>query len=351
MDSNEYISFTFFILKKYKTNIVNYFLSLLKRRYNFREKSFFQDIFIHWYFQSVNENQLNEFYLPRKLIVNKRDVTYFCDKYNGGKQIIWSNETLNEIKNRYFNIIKNYRSGLSVVRIKLHTNNFIKFDTYLFKRRIGQPRTEELVKSLIIRKSQFSRCKRLYTHKHFIRDFYTLVNLYDFLGTKNMHLGVPKELLISLKFDGELFGTPLNTTLNDFCSPFPMETKFGSMGSFFDWSPPPKGGKFTVNPPYIETLLNNMAKRLIYHLTKTKNLEFIITLPDWGESLLYYITLKNSKFFQSFCLLDRLKIKFYDHFTDKFVPIVNCHLFVLSNKKKIRFTAMDIEECWKKDLD
>lgn len=163
-------------------------------------------------------------------------------------------------------------------------------------------------REITINSAQFNRCKKLYTNcglgDNFKRDMILLVSLYDFLSTKNMHLGAPSALLKSIQFDAELFGSPLNSSLVKYCSAFDIERKFGSIGSFFDWKI--TDGTYWVNPPFVERLLNETARVLNKYLSYTNKLIFAIVIPCWGK-FECYDTLSQSKYLKSQCILKKIR--------------------------------------------
>ncbi len=79
----------------------------------------------------------------------------------------------------------------------------------------------------------------------------------------------------------ECFSSPLNFNLASFCSAFPEDAVFGSMGSFFDFFP--TEGSFEVNPPFTAISI----ERAFVHMTKLLQsdggaaLQFIVIVPSW----------------------------------------------------------------------
>ena len=112
------------------------------------------------------------------------------------------------------------------------------------------------------------------------------------MGGFNNHLSVPPSLIPD---DGvELFGTAVNTKMN-YCSPFPIEKDFfSSKGSFFKYEL--SNGFHIANPPFDETIMGAMAKRLDDQLSKQITADVVIIIPKW-EKLEAFDTLLKSPFF------------------------------------------------------
>lgn len=84
---------------------------------------------------------------------------------------------------------------------------------------------------------------------------------------------------------GEAFASPLNARLygkpgTKYCSLFPdTDAAFGAAGNFFETS---LDGNWTVNPPFVETLMERMAEKLVDTLRTGPHL-FFVTLPAWPD--------------------------------------------------------------------
>lgn len=80
-DSINFIAHKFeIILKTFRKCIVEYFSRIASCEYH-RARSFFDDIFIHWYFESVRKGFVED-YIPNKMAVSESDIQYFIDNYN-----------------------------------------------------------------------------------------------------------------------------------------------------------------------------------------------------------------------------------------------------------------------------
>lgn len=132
-----------------------------------------------------------------------------------------------------------------------------------------------------------------------------------------MHHGIPPNItrLLQSEFQCtmECFASPLNRTLDHYCSMYEEDLEFGSSGNFFDYDPLTgtttfSQDRFEVNqthightlcPPHIESLLSFTARRVIDTLKRAQDLNlklrYFILFPTW-EDAEAYITLEKSEF-------------------------------------------------------
>lgn len=116
--------------------------------------------------------------------------------------------------------------------------------------------------------------------KHIEHDLVYATWLRLFLaGSNNMFCSVPPPIL--QLGDIECFGSIFNHTLPAFCSLFPHLE--GSVGEFFKFEPSPKYRIYNVNPPYVETMMERMAYRLINWLNGNVPVVLYVTLPIWDS--------------------------------------------------------------------
>uniref|UniRef100_A0A1I8HAP9 PCIF1_WW domain-containing protein n=1 Tax=Macrostomum lignano TaxID=282301 RepID=A0A1I8HAP9_9PLAT len=119
---------------------------------------------------------------------------------------------------------------------------------------------------------------------------------YETLGTGSLQWGDPVTVHHALyehmgvRYEG--FASPLNSKLLGkpgvaFCSLFPdTDAPFGSLGDFFavDFSHYPGG--WTVNPPFIEELMLQVANKVLDYLNRDASgaCWFFVTFPCWSDS-------------------------------------------------------------------
>ena len=167
-----------------------------------------------------------------------------------------------------------------------------------------------------------------------------LMEILKFLGGFSNHLSIPPQIF---KGDGitELFGTSVNTSYK-FCSPFEVDKKFGSLGSFFNLEL--TSGMYVANPPFNEKIMTKMSNMLISQLEKKgEEIDIIITIPVWDSvSQKKYNLTDYGMPFQGFEILDTSDFlveklflpkyyAYYSYYADKFISASATHLILLSN--------------------
>jgi len=116
----------------------------------------------------------------------------------------------------------------------------------------------------------------------------------------------------------ECFASPFNAHYGSFCSAFEDTDRwFGSFGSFFDFSP--AAGSYEWNPPYLEDLMEDGAKRLLRLLQESKEpLSFFIVLPNWEVPPTPSIEMLAGAPFEPFRQADVIQPKGKDQWLDGF---------------------------------
>jgi len=104
------------------------------------------------------------------------------------------------------------------------------------------------------------------------------------------HMAVTETVLQNLVDDFgvrlELFASPLNCSLQAYCSAFKdTDSPFGSSGSFFDFPLAHEGGSFECNPPFESHLLRRTIDRLLVALSVCpRPLSIAFVVPDWPDN-------------------------------------------------------------------
>jgi hypothetical protein len=294
-------------LTTYKNDV----LGLARSR---EQRKFMTDSFTRWYMNVEKENLFPSVDL---VAANRSDLEYANKKLGTRFDIDHILGRSGELHRKYSRKCKSTVNGISSTR-------------------------EDVSK--LVTKKQFDRITELYTGDNLAEDRATLIELYKFVGMNTIHLSMPPI------YSGiELFGSPLNTH-NPYCSPFDIEKKFGSLGSFWDYKFH-KSTLYLCNPPYDESIMSKMATKLDKELDDTdKHVIVVITMPVWDSTSQKELGIKdygmpfeafdiliNSKHFKDRALLDKFKYKYYDYYGDKYVPATFTHLIVMSNMPETRY--------------
>ncbi len=319
-------------LYKYKRDLINLGTSQI-------QKKILENSFARWY---INCEKIYVF--PIKNIVLQHDLNY-ANKYNAAK----------------FNIDYVMEKSEHIFEAFLkHLNSTFNIQTD-YAHKILFSSTEQTIHKSITKK-QLNRLKKIYKGPNsvFQQMVHNLLSLYNFLGINNLQLAIPP------LFKGvELFGSPLNTHNDEYCSLFEIEKQFGSLGSFWKYKFH-RNGVYLCNPPFDETLINRMAKKIICDINSTKyKVLVIITIPVWDShsqkeckvknfnlELEGLKNLLNSAFVKESHILDKNKFPYWDHFTEKCISVCWTHLIILSNLNDIfykkNFHINNIIEPWSK---
>ena len=120
---------------------------------------------------------------------------------------------------------------------------------------------------------------------HMDKYIFCLIYRYSYIDAENQQLAIHfkiKEYFKKYGVNFELYGSGINVLSDYYCSLFyDIEKYFGSKGNFFDIKI--KSGIYWCNPPYINNLMENTAKKLIDTMNENidNNIAFIITIPIW----------------------------------------------------------------------
>jgi len=128
------------------------------------------------------------------------------------------------------------------------------------------------------------KLRSMYTGSNFYNDLFILLARYRALYDDNQQAAVNEKAMnyiISLGCNAEGFASPLNTTLETFCSAFPdTDTIWGSQGDFFSTDIP--DAVYELNPPFIEEMMMATAIRAVEIPNSS-----IIIMPGWEDTPSY----------------------------------------------------------------
>lgn len=161
---------------------------------------------------------------------------------------------------------------------------------------------------------------------------------------------VPKSiyeyLMTNYKVDVEAFASPLNSQIRElggnFCSLFlDTDAKYGSIGNFFDLSL--RGRKAIINPPFVESLLEKVADKIINDKALSKSSLLFIIIPEWKDAS-FYKKFKNANKY----LFDFSLIKGNYHYVDYENKIIkanfNSHVYILGGEDYKKIKWIDIRK-------
>ena len=181
-----------------------------------------------------------------------------------------------------------------------------------------------------------------------IEYIYILFNRYNIFSSGNNQASVlpsfKKFLKTYFNIKIELFGSPLNTSNNNFGSYFyDIDKYFGSLGDFFNINI--NRGYYEINPPFDKCLINNMFDKILNELLLAENnkepLLFCLIIPhsyfiiNKNKYNLYLKSSMYKMFFKYDILLNKEQfpyIRYNKTFTKTIVsPIVDTHILLLHN--------------------
>lgn len=344
-------------LEKYKKGFLSYLSRYLHTSFGLEYKyaqKYATKSFGSWFLDGIRNGKIIDF-LPTEDILRVRDLKYLAHRmgkdYGGEgrdsipqyKPFVFVFKLKRRRHVRYSpNTIKTISPDGMKVTLKINNPYPPKsygrgtrgegVNTSYYCRKCSPPRE----RSITIRGFQYRRLEELYRGPPgFLDDnVFILLMQYNFIGTKNNHLSVPPQLLSPETT--ELFGSPLNTISDSYCSALPIDRAFGSMGSFFNLTFTP--GTYLANPPFIEDIMTEMARKLLHVLDNVSDLIIFVVMPVWSEGAeergVGYVAwdlIKESPYLRGHKLLDQDEYPFYDYYRDTYIPVTDTHLVLLSN--------------------
>lgn len=321
---------------------------------NFKLKSKLSDFFIHYMFDILADGKFN----IDKFVIKYDDIKFFSNTY----EVLLPEES--EVLRLQSFLISKFKTNMR--RTKTYIINKQTKPDITGNIKITYDVLPEIYGLNIFKFSlkRFSEISTKYIGDRYLFDKYMslMILRYSMLGTENQHLSIPPIILKELTVDVELFGSPLNTTAKNFCSPFyDVEKYFGSLGNFFTYQLQ-SNKTYTFNPPYVEEFMNLAAKRLLNQVDLIKDFIVIINIPVWdtksqkqydlkdyGLEFEAYDMFMKSKFLHSSTVCFKDECKYYNYLTEKFIPIISTHSIILTDKK-ISFSADDYKKLWKRSV-
>lgn len=164
---------------------------------------------------------------------------------------------------------------------------------------------------------------------------------YKSIISKSQHWNIPTKIYENLvklyDINVEGFASPLNSQLlkilekPKFCSLFPeVDGPFGSIGDFFNADL--SGYNIVANPPFIESLMNDMVDKIEKTFKSKKETLFVVCVPFWNDAE-FYKKLEKSKYLAKNYIFKNKE--FYFEFEEKKIDVgFNTSIFLLANSKR-----------------
>jgi hypothetical protein len=285
---------------------------------NVDKKYDWNSAFIRWIF-NVKQIHKKYFIIPKKIqeLIPKLDIEYIKKK---------SNSKINLDK-------KIYDFCLDIIDIDFNKEKNIYNKAYNRLKKINDD-------------------NKLISNNELDSSINDVISMYDSIGSLNstIFLSVPPKIIEYFKFV-ELFGSPFNFTSNEYYSPLPIDTEFGSKGNMFDVIFE-NNKNYLANPPFDEHVIFLMADKIIRDLKKTdlKNISIVITIPVWDNKTQIDLGLKPYGFgfpaldlliaFKkdethnyniTHAVLNKNEYKYWSFSEEKYIPASHSHLIVISN--------------------
>lgn len=186
--------------------------------------------------------------------------------------------------------------------------------------------------------------------------YFCVLYRYNLMGGDNQQLSVipefKEDLRKNFEVNTELFGSCINRYYDNYCSLYyDLEKHFGSLGDFFNMQL--NKGLYFANPPFDETIMENMALKMIESLDDSDEpLGFVVIIPVWnydsikhlgalcgsyvgedmGEFKAYELLLHSKYYFThyTFC---KNKFRYFNFAQNRYINASNTHVFIVKNDK------------------
>lgn len=310
-----------------------------------RIQVYFQRAFIRWIFNVIKKGK-NPFVdrLAAVDFVSEYDLDYFFEKYPSLPRSNLDWKWLDE----YFDRVQSIPNSVSDQNVEMFFTGTSVVLSYG-----GRIQT--------ITRKQYENAKRRHLagdQKLLASRLILLAARYEACGSTHNHCAVPSQVIKYANVKTELFGSPFNTCLDQYCSPFDdIEVHFGSLGSFFDFEM--GTGIYLMNPPYDEELIQEAMTIVISRLRTKCEITVIVVIPVWDaesqeshkgkvfstKKFQALETAESSGYVKSQCLLNYTKHRFYDYYQDKLVAVADTHLLIMSNTR-CNLTAHELATEW-----
>jgi hypothetical protein len=277
-------------------------------------------------------------------IINYWNLTENCNLALDSINVFLSSDFYKSNKNKMILIYGKEQDDNQLIRIKIPDviKNYFKYPKpckwLLTKSKYHQLQDGDLIKRNINSKELLG----------------CLLIRYHTLDSENQQLAINPDFYKSLVMMNynicmELFASSLNNYFPRYGSIFyDLEKYYGSSG-YFNGIEISESGIYVANPPFDEDIMKNMMEKIIVALpNETKDLSFIITIPQWGEYAEFtpYELIKESDYLVYQEIIAKKRAKFLNYSKNNYIYPCNIHLLVLQNmasKLKYPNLGKDIE--------
>lgn len=268
--------------------------------------------------------------------IEREFITKYSQWYNKKRKII---EIIKRVHDGNIHITSELIDSKYVIKNNVFSNTIFYVDKELYKKLINSINQKKIINEI--------------TNERII--FLTFMRYEKLLNSENHQLGVNYKKYEIYDYDVELFASPINRTLQFFCSAYPDIDKYykGNIGTYKD-NTLISSMKYTMNPPYIDQIMIDSIEHILSELNKKSlhDVMIFITIPIWdidtiknivhnsrkrGEYLRDYESvlvnnhewepyiplelLKNSKYLYKIITPDIGKYLYYNHKSRKQVSI------------------------------
>jgi hypothetical protein len=349
--------------RRFKKSVIDYFIQFLLGRIRANHKQprktthstnrWTEHIFTKWWFYTVLHDGVEAFLPTSTLLVQVKDIDYHLRSYDIVPTEVdmgYDHAYVAQLCETYRNASSNgrvlpVRATLNRGKIQVWSDREAPLETVDIS-----PVQEEKLRSRFLRPinelPSYAAIEALRLTA---------------LGAISEHLSIPPVLLGALEIDTECFGTPLNTSLNRFCSPFyDIEQAFGSLGNFMDFRFE-SGKHYTFNPPYDLDLMTETTQHLIQLLATIPDVTVLVLLPVWdpetqqrmgaknySEPFPAFDLIRNSGYARQAVAVKKDEFPYYSYFRNEFVPAANTHIMLMTNREELPtgWSIERIDQLW-----
>lgn len=161
-----------------------------------------------------------------------------------------------------------------------------------------------------------------------------LVERYSFIHTSPRFFWSisPETYKVLQNFPGdviEAFASPFNHNLPTFCSLYPEDRAFESIGNFFDviaCPPDNRRRRWIINPPFTNTIFSRVHDAIVERMRMSPEDEYYFLMPEWPTSVLYRLIQTTGKMVKiqggKYIIFDHLTAEYISPFVDMVIGTI-----------------------------